>query len=106
DEHRYDFYRRVRREVQLCLGLLRSTMLHDTPLDFIWMGVLLERCGQTARALDVQHHALTSAPGQHQEVATAIWLTMLRACSGFEPFMKRHRGQVSGATVAAFLMLE
>ncbi|MDQ3335018.1 MAG: alpha-E domain-containing protein [Myxococcota bacterium] len=31
------------------LGLLRSTMLHDEPLDFIWLGVLLERVSQTAR---------------------------------------------------------
>src|SRR6185369_10997400 len=57
--HRDGFYRRVRESTQLCLGLLRSTMLHDTPLDFIWLGVLLERVGQTARTLDVQHHALT-----------------------------------------------
>src|SRR5262249_50816480 len=29
------FYRRVRRTTQLILGLLRSTMLHDTALDFM-----------------------------------------------------------------------
>ena len=46
---------------QLTLGLLRSTMLHDEPLDFIWLGVLLERVSQTARMLDVHHHAFTSA---------------------------------------------
>ena len=51
-------YGRVQRSTQLCLGLMRSTMLHDAPLDFVWLGVLLERIGQTARLLDVQHHAL------------------------------------------------
>ena len=55
--HRHDFYRQVRSSTQLCLGLLRSTMLHDTVLDFMWLGVLLERVGQTARLLDVHHHA-------------------------------------------------
>src|SRR5262249_52650531 len=89
---------------QLCLGLLRSTMLHDTPLDFIWLGVLLERVGQTARLLDVHHHAFSG--GAHQVVETAVWLTLLRACSGVEPFLKAHAGHVSGTTVARFLARE
>jgi uncharacterized alpha-E superfamily protein len=105
-EHRDGFYRRVRQSVQLALGLLRSTMLHDTPLDFIWLGVLLERVGQTARTLDVHHHALTRLESPHQVVETALWLSLLRACSGFEPFMKRYQGKVTGHQVAVFLILE
>jgi uncharacterized alpha-E superfamily protein len=112
---RFEHYFGVRRRTQLCLGLLRSTMLHDTALDFIWLGVMLERLGQTARFLDVHHHALSTLPpvptssaravGQ-EVVETALWLTLLRACSGFEPFMKRYQGRVSGEAVAAFLLLE
>ncbi len=104
--HRYDFYRRVRESIQLCLGLLRSTMLHDTPLDFIRFGLLLERANQTARILDVQHHMNNMVASTHQVLETALWLSLLRACSGFEPFMKRNRGRVSGQAVAAFLILE
>jgi uncharacterized alpha-E superfamily protein len=105
-QRRYDFYRRVRDQIQLCLGLLRSTMLHDTPLDFIWLGVLLERANQTARILDTQHHAMSMLASTHQVLETNLWLSLLRACSGFEPFMKRSRGRVSGQGVAAFLILE
>ena len=112
-ELRYGFYKRVRREVQLCQGLLRATMLQDAPLDFIWLGVLLERLGQTARILDVHHHAFTaaaqnSAPQDdaHAVVETALWLSLLRACYGFEPFMKRHHGPVTGQAVASFLIFE
>lgn len=108
DRDRFGFYRRIRSGVQLCLGLLRSTMLHDAPLDFIWLGVMLERVGQTARVLDVHHHAFTNlavAPGQ-EVVETALWLSLLRACSGFEPFMKRNMGRVTGDAVAAFLIFE
>ena len=108
-EHRYGFYRHVRQSCQLCLGLLRSTMLHDTPLDFIWLGVLLERVGQTARILDVHHHALTTlarSQSRHAVVETSLWLSLLRACSGFEPFMKTNQGKVTGNAVAGFLMLE
>ena len=39
-------------------------------------------------------------------VETALWLSLLRAGSGFEPFMKRSQGKVSGNAVAAFLILE
>jgi len=105
DSQRYAFYRHVRRQTQLALGLLRSTMLHDTPMDFTWLGVLLERVGQTARILDVHHHALITME-KHQVVETALWLSLLRACSGFEPFMKRFQGRVTGNAVAAFLILE
>jgi uncharacterized alpha-E superfamily protein len=103
--HRDGFYRQVRASAQLVLGLLRSTMLHDTALDFIWLGVLLERVGQTARLLDVHHHAFTEA-GAHQVVETSLWLTLLRACSGVEPFMRAHAGRVNGAAVARFLVGE
>lgn len=105
--HRHGFHKRIRDATQLALGLLRSTMLHDTPLDFIWLGVLLERVGQTARVLDVHHHALTSErAAAHQVVETALWMALLRAASGFECFLKRNQGRVTGASVAGFLILE
>lgn len=106
EDNRYEFYRHVRQTIQLIIGLLRSTMLHDAPLDFIWLGLMLERVGQTARVLDVHHHAFTNLPSRHQVVETALWLSLLRACSGFEPFMKRSQGKVTGAAVAAFLIVE
>ena len=40
------FYRNVRKLCALVLGFTESTMLHDMPLDFIWLGVELERAGQ------------------------------------------------------------
>jgi uncharacterized alpha-E superfamily protein len=106
DDNRWLFYRTVRKLSELALGFTRSTMLHEDPLDFIWLGVQLERAGQTARNLDVHHHAFTTLPDKHVVVETALWLSLLRACSGFEPFMKRHRGAVTGRTVAAFLLHE
>jgi uncharacterized alpha-E superfamily protein len=105
-DNRYAFYRHVRQSTQLCLGLLRSTMLHDTPLDFIWLGVLLERVSQTARLLDVHHHVITIPPRRHEVVETSLWLSLLRAYSGFEPFMKRRQGRVTGDAVARFLVFE
>jgi uncharacterized alpha-E superfamily protein len=102
-DDRHAFYSRIARTMALIAGLLRTTMLRDEPLDFIILGTMLERAGQTARILDVQHHALAlSQP--HVVVDTALWLALLRACSGYDPFMRRHRGRVSGQAVAAFLI--
>ena len=100
------FYRHVRRASQLTLGLLRSTMLHDEPLDFVWLGVLLERVSQTARMLDVHHHAFTSLPRRHELVETALWLSLLRALSGSEAYLKRAAGRISSEGVAGFLISE
>ena len=103
---RHAFYRHVRLACQLVSGLLRSTMLHEPPLNFIRLGKLLERVGQTARVVDVHHHALTLVERSNQVVETALWLSLLRACSGFEPFMKRNQGRVTGDAVADFLVFE
>ncbi len=102
--HRYGFYRHIQYVSHLCLGLLDSTMLHDTPLHFILLGALLERAGQTARTLDVHHHALTLMERRNQVIDTSLWLSLLRACSGFEPFMKVHQGLVDGDAVGSFLI--
>jgi len=104
--HRDEFYAHVRRSTQLVLGLLRSTMLHDEPLDFVWLGVLLERVSQTARMLDVHHHAFTQLPQRHEVVETALWLSLLRALSGSEAYLKRAAGRVSSDGVARFLVSE
>ncbi len=104
--HREGFYQQIRRSTQLTLGLLRSTMLHDEPLDFVWLGVLLERVSQTARMLDVHHHAFTNLPKRHEVVETALWLSLLRALSGSEAYLKRAAGRVSSEGVARFLISE
>lgn len=104
--NRYTFYRRIREAVQLCLGVMRNTMLHDAAFNFISLGLLLERCGQTSRILDVQHHILSQLT-THDVVETALSLALLRACSGHEPFMKSSRGAlITPTAVASFLMLE
>jgi uncharacterized alpha-E superfamily protein len=108
--HREDFYRKVRRSTQLCLGLVRSTMLHDEPMRFLWLGVMLERVGQTARILDMHHHTLSPATeagdSQQRLVELNLWLSLLRACSGFDGFMKRHRGRVTREGLVSFLVFE
>jgi len=105
DKDRHAFYSRVSRAMVLATGLLRSTMMRSEPLDFIRLGSMLERAGQTARTVDVHHHAIALAKS-HVVVDTALWLGLLRACEGFQPFMSHNRGRVSGRAVAKFLVVE
>jgi uncharacterized alpha-E superfamily protein len=105
-QHRDDYYQHVRRQTQLTLGLLRSTMLHDEALHFLWLGVLLERVSQTARILDVHHWAFTNLPRRHEVVETGLWLSLLRALSGGDAYLKRSAGRVSSEGVARFLVAE
>jgi uncharacterized alpha-E superfamily protein len=105
-DDRHGFYRTIRQAGQLALGVVHGTMLHDDAFEFIFLGVMLERAGQTARILDVHHHALANLQQAHQVVEVSLWLALLRACSGFEPFMKRFQGEPSAATVARFLVLD
>src|SRR5205814_3847835 len=88
------------------------------PMSFLWLGVMLERVGQTARTLDMHHHTMareaahqpggpvlaTEAPGQIVEVA--LWLSLLRACSGYEAFVKKSRGRVTAQSVVSFLLFD
>jgi uncharacterized alpha-E superfamily protein len=104
-QDRHAFYRRIRTSVQSLQGIVRGTMLFDDAMHFMLLGVMLERAGQTSRILDVHHHAFR-ALGSHEVIETALWLALLRACSGFEPFMKVHRGRVNPDAVARFLVLD
>jgi uncharacterized alpha-E superfamily protein len=104
-ENREEFYRTIRRSTQLTLGLVRSTMLHDEPISFLWTGVMLERAGQTARILDMHHHTM-ERESAHDIVQAALWMSLLRACSGAEAFMKKNQGRVTAQTMVGFLLFE
>jgi uncharacterized alpha-E superfamily protein len=102
-DNREEFYRTVRRSTQLILGLVRSTMLHEEPLSFLWSGVMLERAGQTARILDMHHHTI-ARESAHDIVQVALWMSLLRACSGSEAFMKKNQGRITAPSVVKFLL--
>jgi uncharacterized alpha-E superfamily protein len=86
------------------MGLVRSTMLHEEPMSFLWLGAMLERCAQTARILDMHHHTM-EREAAHEVVQVALWMSLLRACSGSEAFMKK-KGRVSAHNMVAFLLFE
>jgi uncharacterized alpha-E superfamily protein len=104
-ENREEFYRGVRKCTQLILGQVRSTMLHEEPMRFLWLGAMIERVGQTARILDMHHHTM-QREAAHEIVGTALWMSLLKACSATEAFVKKNQGRVTGQAMAEFVLFE
>ena len=59
---RDEFYAHIKRFSALFQGVCQGTMLREQPFDFMRLGRLLERVGQTARILDVGYHAASMEP--------------------------------------------
>jgi len=103
---RSQFYRRIR---SLCAefgGTSDSSMLHEEPLDFMLLGLMLERANQTARLMDVKHHRVAGGDRQTLETPwqSAQWVSQLKLCAAEESFLKRHRAAPTGRRVAEFLL--
>ncbi len=102
------FYRRICDGAAMFQGVCHNTMLHETPFDFMRLGMLLERAGQTARTLDVHHHTFVADDPTAGDVALARlqWMALLRSCSATGPFLKRTRSAPTARSVAGFLLLD
>lgn len=108
DRERDAFYERLMSDCMMFHGICYSTMLHEDPFTFMKLGRAVERISQTARILDVRHHALAESSQDDEESAAmaARWLAILRSCSAYEPFFKRAGNVLSGSAVAEFLLFE
>jgi len=103
-EDREELYKSVRRSTQLALGLVRSTMLHEEPMSFLWAGVMLERSAQIARILDMHHHTM-ERESAHDVVQVALWLSLVRACSAYDAYLRIAQGRVNAQGIVEFLLL-
>ncbi|MDX1567069.1 MAG: alpha-E domain-containing protein [Longimicrobiales bacterium] len=107
ERNRARFYEHVQESCYLIQGITQQTMLHEEPFDFMRLGLNLERASQTARILDVKHHALGPMKGSRESAAEVMeWQAILRSCSAYEPFFKRTASSISGPAVAGFLLLD
>jgi uncharacterized alpha-E superfamily protein len=104
ERDRSAFYRRVRTFTAIFQGLAHNTILHEEPFDFMRLGSLLERAGQTARVVDVFYHRLGVGIVEGDAAAAAHWIAVLRSCAAFEPFHKRSRQAPTGPGVVEFLI--
>jgi uncharacterized alpha-E superfamily protein len=87
----------VRTQCALINGHVDATLVRDDGWRFIMLGRSLERVDMMARLLDAELGRGADA---------ADWLLLLRSCGGYEAFLRHHRGRVTPAGVAQFLVTD
>lgn len=83
------FFEQVRNGSHLFQGTAAATMVRGEPYEFIQLGLHLERAATTVRAIASRYPVAWSLPpddpGRTQQLAS-----LLRSCSAFEAYVKRH----------------
>jgi len=88
-------------------GLIENTMLVTEGTSWLRCGVALERTDMTSRVIDTKYFVLLpSASDVGGPVDRFQWMALLRSVSALEAFRKRHRGGVSGPSVARLLIYD
>jgi len=107
DREREAFYQRICSQCMMFYGICYSTMLHEDPYTFITLGRAVERVGQSARLIDLRHHALQEGEEDGASpIDAAQWISILRSCSAYDPFFKRASSVMSGTAVAQFMIFD
>jgi len=87
----------VRERAALINGTADATTVRDEGWHFLMLGRCVERADMTSRL--VASAALAGGSGQQ-------WTTTLRACGGYEAFLRTYRGQETERVAAEFLLLD
>ena len=101
------FYRHISGVTSMFQGTTFNTMLRNKPLDFMQLGMFLERAGQTARILDVHYHTFTTGDtDRFAALAEVQWLALLRCLSATASFARSFQKAPTGPTVVDFFIFE
>jgi uncharacterized alpha-E superfamily protein len=91
------FFSYVRQRSAMLSGYVASTISRDAGYDFLALGRSLERADMTARLLA----AAVSTPTQGED-----WVTLLRACSAHEAYLRTYQRGIEVRLVLEFLLLD
>jgi uncharacterized alpha-E superfamily protein len=101
------FFRRVKQESHLYVGIANVTMTHNEGWHFGQMGRFLERADKTTRILDVKYFILLpSARDIGSTLDELQWAALLRSASAYEMYRKQDLQRINPTAVARFLLLD
>ncbi len=83
------FFEQLRNGAHLFQGTAAATMIHGEPYEFIQLGLALERAAMTVRAV-ASRYPLAVAAGPGDPARTQHLIALLKSCSAFEAFVRRH----------------
>ena len=102
-----DILNLIGEQIRSVHGALESTMLRNEILNFIRLGIFLERGDSTARILDVKYYVLLPSLGAlGSPIDNLQWEIILRSTSGIGGFRMSYGNRADPSQIAKFLILD
>jgi len=99
-----DFLDWMKSRTVLFNGAYADTMLRDEAWRFVRLGTMLERADNTARVLDVHHHALGDVE-EGGAIAYVQWQAILRSVSALRAYHWVYHARLEPRRIAELLLL-
>jgi uncharacterized alpha-E superfamily protein len=97
------FHERLRTGAHLFQGTADATMTHGDPYEFIRLGLHLERASTTVRIVR-SHYPVAVALAEDDPARPRELVALLKSCSSFEAYVRRHGTLFEPLTVAEELV--
>lgn len=101
------FFREILDALYLLGGLSHTTLRHDEGWHFLELGRFIERAQLVSRLLDI--HFGLATPGyavMPPQPRYTDWIVLLKFCTAFEPYCKKHTAAMVPARIAEFLLFD
>lgn len=83
------FFEQLRNGAHRFQGTAEATMIHGEPYEFIQLGLTLERAAVTVRSV-ASRYPLAIACGPEDPARSQHLIALLKSCSAFEAYVRRH----------------
>ena len=97
----------IKEGCQLHTGIVTRTLYRDQVWLFYTLGMLIERCDQTTRLVDIKYHALLP---HWKDVGSPIdiaqWNALLRSASAYHGYRRVYPHEMTPQSVAGFILLD
>ncbi len=104
-QHRHNGLTEIIRDIQRIVGMLYTSMSHDTAYRFMRLGFHLEQADMTSRIIDITSADLL--PHQADELAplqNIQWMSVLKSLTAYQMYRRHVRLRVNGTSVLQFLI--
>jgi uncharacterized alpha-E superfamily protein len=101
----HEFFSEIKASSFLFTGVTDATLTHGESWHFAKLGQELERADKTSRILDVKYFILLPSVNHVGSAFDDVqWAAVLRSCSAFEMYRKKH-GKITPSAIVDFLLL-
>lgn len=103
----FRFYDSIKRGCILIDGIVVGTLPRTEVFHFLQVGRCLERVDQVSRLVNLKIEALGEAEGLADLPLRSVhWTSLLRSCSAYEAYLRKHREQLEPRSVVRYLLLD